>query len=304
MGNALNIRLQNMCEKALTGIALICALITTSQFAIAQEQTIVQPTPHVQIQNYASATPSMLPTPTPAPAYSDLCINMMRDFPDDTLVNRYQLFRLIEMMEVGVDSGVSDALTHFGMKNSLGTETVVEITQNLSDPVMLQSQPRYSIGNAAQLIGYAKHCKPFIASQVASIEAAEPSVNDGLFQEQLAEDSVYLRALVIQSLESVSADKHALHGPAVKRYADGTIWIRNEAEFAGFEAELDALSIDALTDLDQKLMIHRDVVEEEADKEIMSSSSEMVNSMNEQSKIEAQRKTYQIMCQISGSCRY
>jgi len=272
--------------------------------AIAQEQSPVIVNADAATYTLAPTTPSMVPAPTPAPMHSDLCINMMKDFPDDSLVNRYQLFRLIEMMEVGVDSGVSDALTHFGMKNSLGTDTIVEVVQNLSDPVMLQSQPRYSLGNAAQLINYAQHCKPFISSQIASIEAAEPSVNEGLFQEQLAEDSVYLRALVVQSFESVSAHNHPIYGGAVQRYGDGTVFIRNEAEFAGFEAELDALSIETLEDLDQKLLVHQDIVEEEVDKEIMASSADMVNSMNQASKDEANRKVYQIMCQIVGACTY
>jgi hypothetical protein len=270
----------------------LAVLLGTSTLASAQEN-FVETVSTNDIQTFRQTATN-----------SDLCIRMMAGFPDDSLANRYQFYRLINMMENGVDSGVLDALDHFGARNSFGQDTVIDVVTNLSDPVMLQSAPRYSIGNAAQLIEYAQTCRPFINAQIASIEVAEPSVTEARFEEQLAEDAVYLRALVVQSLESVSAHIHPIHGPAVTRYQNATINIRNEAEFVGFEAELDALSFETLAEMDQQLVVQQQVVEGDIDKEIVSSSTQMVQSMNQASKEESNQKVNYIMWRILNSRVY
>lgn len=272
---------------------ILAAVLSLSVPSMAQDQAATTSIVSIEQQNMQLIHQTAV--------NSDLCIRMMAGFPDESLVNRYQFYRLIDMMEDGADSGVNAALEHFGAKNSLGQETVVDVVRNLSDPVMLQSAPRYTVGNAAQLIEYAQQCRPFISAQIASIEVAEPSVTDPLFEEQLAEDAVYLRALVVQSLESVSAQIHPVHGPAVLRYQNATVNIRNEAEFVGFAAELDSLSLETLVELDEKLVLHQDVIEDDIDKEVVSSSNQMVQSMNQSSKEESDRKVNYIMWRILNS---
>jgi hypothetical protein len=226
---------------------------------------------------------------------------MMTGFPDESLINRYQFFRLIQSMKAGVDIDMRGALAHYSEAADMTGMTIVETVQNLSDPVILQSAPAFALTNAGRLIRYAEDCGAFISSQVRSIEYAEPSVTDADMEEVLAEDAIFLRALVLQSLESLSASDHPIYGPALQRYEGATIYIRNEAEFIGFEAELEALTNETIADIDEKLALHLDMVEGDLDKESISTSSDMLESMNQTSKEESHRGVYQTLNRILNS---
>lgn len=236
-----------------------------------------------------------------APVNSQFCTQMMTGFPDESLVNRYQFFRLIQSMKSGVDSDMRAGLSHYGEKVDLSTENVVDTVQNLSDPVVLQSSPAFALSNASHLIRYAEECNGFISSQISAIEYAEPSVKEASMEEILAEDAVFLRALIVQSMETLSAGDHPVYGPAMRRYEGATIYIRNEAEFIGFEAELDALTAETISEIDDKLALHLSMVEGDINNESISTSSDMLESMNKTSKQESHRGVYNTLYRILNS---
>lgn len=277
-------------SRAALGIAASFALVSAPQ-AQNDADLMETSTSYAPAHSIADLTPQN----------SEFCAGMMAGFPDDSLINRYQFFRLIQSMKAGVDSDMRAAFTHYGEKTDMGQTGVVETIENLSDPVVLQSSPAYALTNASHLIRYAEDCSPFIASQISSIEFAEPSVTEAAMEEVLAEDAVYLRALVMESLESLSAQNHPIYGPATERYEGATIYIRNEGEFIGFEAELEALTNDTIAEIDDKLALHLQMVEGDIDKETVSTSSDMLESMNRTSKQESHRGVYETLFRILNS---
>jgi len=188
------------------------------------------------------------------------CISIMSGFPDNGHETRYQFFKL---------------------------------TRTLAEDVN-------PIGNMGYLIDFALDCEGYLSGQIDSLEAFDNNLTQSDFDVVIGEDALFMRQILSDSLFRLGAQDHDVFGPAVTIYAGDLVRARNSIEYAGFEAQLESLEAVFMTDLDGRLARSNDVINNEIDREALAQALEITSDLNEQAKLEARRKTMEILTRILG----
>ncbi|MEM8616750.1 MAG: hypothetical protein AAGF20_07425 [Pseudomonadota bacterium] len=231
-------------------------------------------------------------------ALQQSCLARMSGFPTDDPAARYQFFVLTETVGMDVDAATLSAMKHFGQPPLPGDVAMVEVIEAIANPVMLQARPSATVAQTVSLIEFAQECAPYIRGQIDSLAFIEPTFADPTFNVTIREDALYLRQMAGDALARLGAHSDPIYGPAVQTYDAALLGLRNEIEYTAFETELVDLEALYLTDLDDKLAIANDQINQEMDREVLSSSVAISNDMSEASDEERKRRMMQTLFHI------
>jgi len=153
--------------------------------------------------------------------------------------------------------------------------------------VLRQAAPEIVVANMAHIIGFADDCKTYVTGQINSLRAADNSLaQDDIV---IAEDALYLRQVLSESLSRLDGEKDIVHGSAVNAYATSLIVSRDQIEFAGFDNDIGDLEALYLTDLDGRLARSNDVINSEMNRETLGDavtlSDDLSIAANEQERV-------------------
>ncbi len=227
-------------------------------------------------------------------AEPDYCINIMADFSSDDPEVRYQFFRLTQELGRDVTPEYRAALAAYGDGEVSADTHILDVIENIANPVLRQAAPGLTVSNMAYLADFAAICEPFITGQINSLEAYDAALTDVEFNAVIIEDALFLRQILSDSMYRLGANEDPAHGTATAEYAQALITTRDQAEFTSFEAELDGLEVLFMTDLDGRLKRSNDVINEEIDREVLGDSIALSDSINQREKDRAkeiQRRT-------------
>jgi hypothetical protein len=230
----------------------------------------------------------------------DFCINRMAEFPSEDHEIRYQFFRLTEEMARDVTPEFRNALHKYGYQDSTTDRALLEVIEDIANPVLRQAAPDITITNMAHVIDFATLCKSAITGQVNSLSAYDNALNNVDFNAVIVEDALFLRQILSDSLFRLGANEDLIHGLSVTQYADALVTTRDEVEFTAFESELDDLEALYMDDLDGRLKRSNDIINEEMDHEILGDSVALSDSMNEAEKKKAKQRQLYTLIRILG----
>lgn len=214
------------------------------------------------------------------------CITIMSGFPNSGALPRYQFFKLTEDLAVDSTPEFRAALSEYGDGDVPDEAPILDVVETIANPVLRQAAPEIVIANMAHLIGFAQDCETYVSGQLNSLRAADVTLVEG--DSFVAEDALYLRQLLSESLSRVGADMDFIHGSHVRAYATSLVVARDEIEFAGFDDDIDDLEALYLTDLDGRLARSNDLINSEINRETLGDavalSRDISNSANQQEK--------------------
>lgn len=264
-------------------LLLIAGLLGLSAFpATAQvsEPNVMDP-----VQQATIAAPSQ-----------EYCITVMSGFPNDAHLPRYQFFRLTQEMAVDATPGFRATLGKFGEGDVDATAPITDVIEAIANPVLRQAAPELAISYMDHLIDFATTCEPFIAGQVSSLQAFDPNLaNDDIV---IAEDALFLRQVLSDSLFRLNANTDPIHGAHVRVYANALVRTRDRIEFTSYSADVDELEALYMTDLDGRLARSNDLINSEINRETLGDAVTLSDDMNEQAKQKADREAVQTLLRI------
>ncbi len=228
------------------------------------------------------------------------CITIMNGFPDAGHEPRYQFFRLTQELAKDVNPTMRSAIDFFGDSSVTPQTPVIEVIENIANPVYRQAAPEITVGNMGYLIDFALDCQSYLDGQIKSLEAFDANLTQSDFDVVIGEDALFMRQILSDSLYRLGGQEHEIFGPTVLAYADGLVRARNEVEFASFNSQMDNIEATFMADLDGRLARSNDVINNEMDREKLAHALEVTKDLNEHAKLEAKRKQIQTLAKILG----
>lgn len=229
-------------------------------------------------------TAEVRPVADPSQAY---CISVMQAFPNDDTVPRYQFFKLTEKLSVGASDEFRRALAHFGETKVDAQTPIIDVVEVIANPVIRQAAPDLVIANMGHLIEFNSVCETYIQGQIESLTAFYPALN--LDDPVIAEDALYLRQILSDSLMRLDATSDPVYAKAVNIYATSLITMRDNLEFQAYASEIGDIEALYMTDLDGRLARSNDMINSEIDREVLGDAITLSDDMNEQARKKASR---------------
>lgn len=230
----------------------------------------------------------------------ETCITIMNGFPDNGHETRYQFFKLSQALAKDVDPTFRAAIDFYGDYNVTPTTPIMEVIENIANPVYRQAAPEITVGNMGFLIDFALDCDSYLTGQIESLEAFDSNLTQSDFETVIGEDALFMRQILSDSLFRMGGQDHEIFGPSVRAYADNLVRTRDSIEFASFESQMANLEATYMNDLDGRLARSNDVINNEMDREALAYALEITNDLNEQAKLDARRKSMRILQLILG----
>ncbi len=266
------------------------------------------------VTNSTEAAPDPVVTSTPAFTLQDAlasgerarsadpvqekCITIMNGFPNSGHEGRYQFFKLTRTLADDVDPMMRSAIDFYGDSNVTYQTPVVEVIENIANPVYRQAAPEITVGNMGYLIDFALDCNDYLTGQIESLEAFDQNLTQADFDVVIGEDALFMKQILSDSLFRLGAQDHDVYGPYVQAYADNLVRARNDVEFTSFEAQLANLESVYMNDLDGRLARSNDVINNEMDREALANALEITNDLNDQSKLQTRQKAMRTLSRI------
>lgn len=233
--------------------------------------------------------------PLAAPS-QDYCISVMAAFPNDDIVPRYQFFKLTEKMAIGATVEFKSALIHFGDRSVDPQMPIIEIIEAIANPVIRQAAPELTIAYMGHLIDFTGRCETYINGQTSSLIAYNPNLafDDAV----IAEDALYLRQILSDSLMRLGGNTHPAYRAAVNIYATSLIAMRDNIEFQAYASEIGEIEALYMTDLDGRLARSNEIINSEINRETLGDSVALSDDMNRQAKEADQRRSIETLLRI------
>ena len=266
----------------------------------ASAQTTQAPAPQVYTDNTDAMISRAMRVAQDNPDY---CINAMSDFPTDDPERRYQFFRLSEEMGRDMTDDLRAALDEYGDEEVPPGSSVLDVIENIANPVLRQAAPRITVSNMAYVIDFATICEPFISGQTDSLVAFDASLTDAEFNAVIIEDALFLRQILSDSLFRLGANEDLQYSAAVAQYAQSLVTTRDEVEFSTFESELGNLEALYMDDLDGRLKRSNDMINEEMDRETLGDAVALSDSLMKAEKKKAKERQLYSLIRILGGGR-
>ena len=228
----------------------------------------------------------------------DYCITVMGSFPQGDNEARYQFYKLVSDMSADADADFRTALNAYGENKPSPDTPLLDVIDIIANPVIRQAAPEIVVANMGHLIEFDAKCPGIVAGQIQSLTAFDPSLSAS--DEVIAEDALYLRQILSESLERLGVNDHPIHGPHARAYARSLVTTRDAVEYAAFETEIDDIEALFMTDLDGRLARSNDMINEEANREILDDAVTLSDDMNRDAEDKQKQENIMTLFRILG----
>ena len=235
--------------------------------------------------------------PVAAPS-QDYCISVMSTFPNQDLETRYQFFRLTEKMAVGATPEFQKALAHYSDKDVNLNVPVIKVIEAIANPVLRQAAPKMTVAYMGHLVGFSKQCETYIDGQMKSLLAHNPKLSNT--DTVIAEDALYLRQILSDSLMRLEAHTNPLYSRSVNVYATSLVAMRDNIEFQAYARDIGDIEALYMTDLDGRLARSNDIINSEINRETLGDAVTLTKDMNNEMKRQDDRRTVETLLRILG----
>ena len=228
----------------------------------------------------------------------DFCIQMLDGFPNDDPVVSYSFFKLAQDMGADTDAPTLAMIDRYSGAAVASDTPVMDVLEQVADPVLRQAQPAEALSGAAHIIHFASACEGFLAGQVDSLLAFDPTLADVEFNALITEDALYLRQLVSEALSRLGADTDPDHRATFAAYTTSLLAQRGAMEFATFEAGVEEVERVFLVDLDGRLARSNDLINGAMNREVMADAQGLVDDLNRQEELARRQRRQFILIRI------
>ena len=254
----------------------------------------------------AATTPELygISAPAAAPAQNqDRCISQMADFPTDDPTARYQFFRLVSDVSYGTNDETQALFNHYGQPAVEAGTPVLSVIEDIANPVLRQAAPAIIVSSMNYLVDFSTACDVYITGQTESLAAFDNSLTNPELNTAIAEDALFLRQILSESLTRLGADKDKTWSTASNSYSRSLVSQRDAVEFAAFETDIAELETLFMDDLDGRLARSNDVINSEMDREVLGDSIQLSKDLSAAARERARQERLYRLLRIFGGGR-
>ena len=233
----------------------------------------------------------------------DRCITQMAEFPTDDPTARYQFFKLVSDVGYGADSQTKALFSHYGQPAVETGTPVLSVIEDIANPVLRQAAPEIVVSSMNYLVDFASACDVYISGQTESLVAFDAALGNPELNTAIAEDALFLRQILSESLSRLGADTDPNWAGAAQGYASSLVAQRDAVEFAAFETDIAELETLFMDDLDGRLARSNDVINSEMDREILGDAVQISDDMNKAAIEKSRQERLYRIIQIFGGGR-
>lgn len=233
----------------------------------------------------------------------DRCISQMATFPTDDPTARYQFFKLVKDVGYGADTQTIALLNHYGQPAVEVDTPVLSVIEDIANPVLRQAAPEIVVSSMNYLVDFASVCEVYITGQTDSLVAFDPALGNPELNTAIAEDALFLRQILSESLSRLGADEDAAWGGAAQGYSNSLVAQRDAVEFSAFETDIAELETLFMDDLDGRLARSNDVINSEMDREVLGDALQLSNDLNAAARERAKQESLYRLLRIFGGGR-
>lgn len=229
--------------------------------------------------------------------HQDFCISVITGFPNDDQVSRYQFFKLTDELAVDADPEFVRALQAYE-GDPLPTDIpVLDVIETIANPVLRQAAPEIVVASMHHLIDFNQKCDPYLVGQISSLTAFDATLKNS--DVVIAEDALYLRQILLDSLSRLGVDDNPVHKTAALNYSNALVRSRDAIEYQAYDNEISDVEAIFMDDLDGRLAQSNDIINSELDRETLGDavnlSNELVNDLRRKQKDEDLRTLSRIL---------
>lgn len=281
-----------MLRAALISLCLAAPILTAPMIAFAQEAATTSELYGITTQPTAVAGQNQ-----------DRCITQMAEFPTDDPTARYQFFTLVSDVAYGADSEMISLFNHYGQPAVDPGTPVLSVIEDIANPVLRQAAPAIIVSSMNYLVDFSVACDVYIKGQTESLSAFDPTLSTPEVTSVIAEDALFLRQILSESLSRLGADDDPTWGNSARSYSRSLVAQRDAVEFAAFETDIAELETLFMNDLDGRLARSNDVINSEMDREVLGDAVQLSDDMNEAAREQARQQRLYSLLRIFGGGR-
>jgi len=280
-------------------ISLLCAApLFAGPVAAAAQDAATTP----ELYGIDAAVPAATPS-AEAGQNQDRCITQMADFPTDDPVARYQFFKLVTEVSYGATPETQALFDHYGQPAVQSGTPVLTVIEDIANPVLRQAAPAVIVSSMNYLVDFSVACEVYITGQTESLAAFDNTLTRPELNTVIAEDALFLRQILSESLSRLGADDDATWSTAAASYTQSLVSQRDAVEFSAFETDIAELETLFMDDLDGRLARSNDVINSEMDREVLGDSIQLSNDLNSAAKERARQERLFRLLRIFGGGR-
>jgi len=227
----------------------------------------------------------------------NFCIDVITGFPNDDQVSRYQFFKLTDELALDSDIEFKRALMAYEQDPIPTDIPILDVVELIANPVLRQAAPEVVVASMHHLIEFNGRCAPYVMGQISSLTAFDPTLTDSDIV--IAEDALYLRQILLDSLARLGASESPIHKVAVLNYTDALVRSRDAIEFQAYENDVSDVEALFMSDLDGRLARSNDLINNEIDREILGDavnlSDDLIGDLKRKQKEEGVRTLARIL---------
>jgi len=227
----------------------------------------------------------------------------MADFPTDDPIARYQFFKLVSDVSYGANNETRALFDHYGQPVVETGTPVLSVIEDIANPVLRQAAPSVIVSSMNYLVDFSVACDVYIKGQTESLAAYDSTLVSPELNTAIAEDALFLRQILSDSLGRLGADKDASWSSVADSYSRSLVSQRDAVEFAAFETDISELETLFMNDLDGRLARSNDVINSEMDREVLGDSIQLSNDLNAAAKERARQERLYRLLRIFGGGR-
>ena len=229
--------------------------------------------------------------------HQDFCISVITGFPNDDQVSRYQFFKLTDELAVDADPEFVRALQAYE-GDPLPTDiAVLDVIEAIANPVLRQAAPEIVVASMHHLIDFNQKCDPYLVGQISSLTAFDATLKNS--DVVIAEDALYLRQILLDSLSRLGVDNSPVHKTAALNYSNALVRSRDAIEYQAYDNDISEVESIFMDDLDGRLAQSNDIINSELNRETLGDavnlSNELVNDLRRKQKDEDLRTLSRIL---------
>lgn len=244
---------------------------------------------------------TLAPTVQPLPAQNqEFCIAKMAEFPTDDAVARYQFFKLVQDTAFGATDRTQALFDHYGQPAVTPDTPVLAVIEDIANPVLRQAAPDVIVASMNYMVNFALDCEVFINGQTDSLLAFDATLSNPDFNSAIAEDALFLRQILDESLAKLGANTDPVWADAAAIYSASLVKQRDVVEFTAFEMDIAELESLFMEDLDGRLKRSNDTINAEIDRERLRDSVTLSNDLNAASRERARQERLFRLVRIFG----